>query len=38
LRQREVARQSGATEPWRDTGIEIRGPAVAEITPFATVW
>ena len=26
-------------EPWRDTGIEIRGPAVAEIThAFATVW
>ena len=26
-------------EPWRDTGIEIRGPAVAEITQaFATVW
>jgi cardiolipin synthase len=26
-------------EPWRDTGIEIHGPAVAEITQaFATVW
>ena len=26
-------------EPWRDTGIEIRGPAVAEIAQaFATVW
>ena len=26
-------------EPWRDTGIEIRGPAVAEIVQaFATVW
>jgi phosphatidylserine/phosphatidylglycerophosphate/cardiolipin synthase-like enzyme len=26
-------------DPWRDTGIEIRGPAVAEIAQaFATVW
>jgi len=26
-------------EPWRDTGIEVRGPAVAEIeTAFAQVW
>ena len=26
-------------EPWRDTGIEIRGPAVAELTrAFETVW
>jgi len=26
-------------DPWRDTGIEIRGPAVAEIAhAFATVW
>ena len=26
-------------EPWRDTGIEIRGPAVAEVTQaFVTVW
>lgn len=26
-------------EPWRDTGVEIRGPAVAEIErAFATVW
>lgn len=26
-------------EPWRDTGIEIRGPAVAELMhAFATVW
>ena len=32
----DVARR---LEPWRDTGIEIRGPAVAELTrAFATVW
>ena len=32
----DVARRM---EPWRDTGIEIRGPAVMELThAFATVW
>jgi cardiolipin synthase len=26
-------------EPWRDTGIEVRGPAVSEIEQaFAQVW
>ncbi len=33
VRERRVGRQSApsACEPWRDTGIEIRGPAVADI-------
>jgi len=27
------------TQPWRDTGIEVRGPAVAEIEhAFAQIW
>lgn len=31
--------RSGAGEPWRDTGIEVRGPAVADIErAFAEAW
>jgi cardiolipin synthase len=31
--------QGGRSEPWRDTGIEVRGPAVADIeAAFADIW
>jgi len=34
-----VADPAGSAEPWRDTGVEIRGPAVAEIgRAFARSW
>lgn len=37
--KRWVGDRSQGREPWRDTGVEIRGPAVADVErAFATVW
>ena len=37
--QRWVGDESRGTEPWRDTGVAIEGPAIADIEQaFATVW
>jgi len=37
--ERWTGSPSRGTQPWRDTGVEVRGPAIAEIEPaFKQVW